>query len=878
MATEDASETKKFSRSVASRLRQEREQRAWTQSEVAERIGTTQINISRWENYITIPSPYYRQKLAELFGKSIQELGFISGSNEESTKEVFTSGALDSHTSLPIWNVPYRRNPFFTGREDILSHLYTVLRDSKVASLTQAHALSGLGGIGKTQIAVEYAYRYRDHYQAIFWVTASTRDALSADFVKLAALAGLPEQHEQDQDIVIRAVKHWLTTNTNWLLILDNVDNLEMIIDFLPMYSTGAVLLTTRLQAMGTVAQSIVVEKMGLDEGVMFLLRRTKVIAPGISLDQAIIESQTQAAEIVAAMDGLPLALDQAGAYIEETRCGLSQYLDLYGTRRKELLMRRGHFPIDHPASVAATWSLSFQQVEQESPVASDLLRLLAFLNPEAIPEEIITSGAAELGPMLGASADDPLQVDAIIELLLRYSLIGRAPEVKSLSIHRLVQVVLRDGMERNTQRLWAERAIRAVNRVFPDFEPQTWERCQRYLPHAQMCAMSSEEYKMAFPEAARLFHEAASYLRMHARYGQAKLMLLRALAIRQQVLEANNLDTARTLNDLGELYLNWGKYQEAKSPLLEALTSRREVLGEEHPDVARTLYNLASLYRTQGDYVQAEPLYLRALHIRETTLGIDHPLVAESYYGLARLYYSQEKYHLAEKLCMQALHIREQHLGDLHPTMASILNVMAKVYQRQNKLDLAEEMNERALRICENISVKDHPQIAMILNNLVEIYHAKGIFQEARPLIARSLSIHEQSLGLEHPYIAYSFSNKAENFFLQGDYVQAESYYKKALAIRERHLTSDHPHTASTYNDLARLYLAIGRYEEAEAFYRKVLSIRERVFGLIHPAVASTLEQYAVLLRKLKRENEADELEAHSCEIRANLLTFESL
>src|SRR5437588_1694117 len=444
MGTEDAFETKKFSTSVASRLRQEREQRAWTQSEVAERIGTTQINISRWENCITIPSPYYRQKLAELFGKSIQELGFISGSNEERTKEVSTSVALDSHTPLPIWNVPYRRNPFFTGREDILSHLYTVLRDSKVASLTQAHALSGLGGIGKTQIAVEYAYHYREHYQAIFWVTASTRDALSADFVKFAALVGLPERHEQDQDIVIRAVKHWLTTNTNWLLILDNVDNLELIIDFLPMYSTGAILLTTRLQAMGTVAQSIVVEKMGLDEGVMFLLRRTKVIAPDASLDQSINESQTQAAEIVAAMDGLPLALDQAGAYIEETRCGLSQYLDLYGTHRKELLLRRGRFPIDHPDSVVATWSLSFQQVEQECLAAADLLRLLAFLNPEAIPEEIITFGAAELGKALSVAANDPLVLDAAIELLLRYSLIRRNSEAKSLTMHRLVQAVLK--------------------------------------------------------------------------------------------------------------------------------------------------------------------------------------------------------------------------------------------------------------------------------------------------------------------------------------------------------------------------------------------------------------------------------------------------
>ena len=875
MGAEDAA--KKFSRSVVSRLKQERERRAWTQSEVAERIGTTQINISRWENGITVPSPYYRQRLGELFGKSVQELDLVPDSSQERSDDESTfPGTPDSRTSsppLPIWNVPYRRNLFFTGREDVLAHLYTVLRSSKAAALTQA--ISGLGGIGKTQIAVEYAYRSHDHYQAIFWVNASTRDALSADFVILAVLLSLPEQHEQDQDIVVRAVKRWLSTHKHWLLILDNVDDLDMIVDFLPMHGRGDVLLTTRLQASGTIAQSIEVEKMGLDEGVTFLLRRTKVIAPGASLDEAMKENQAQAAEIVAVLDGLPLALDQAGAYIEETRCGLSQYLSLYGTRRKELLLRRGRFPVDHPNSVVATWSLSFQHVEQESLAAADLLHILAFLNPEAIPEEIITLGAAELGPVLGEVASDPLKFDKIIELLLSYSLIRRTPEVRSLSIHRLVQAVLKDGMDTDIQRLWAERVIRTVNHAFPDVELQTWERCRRYLPHVQICAMYSEEYTLSFPEAARLFNEAASYLVVHASYEQAERLLLRVLAIRQELLEANHPDTARTLNDLGALYRNQGKYQDAESLLQKALTIRQQVLGTEHPDVAQTLHNLASLYRAQGAYEKAEPFYLQALHIRETTLGVDHPLVAQSYYGLAKLYHSQEKYQQAEELCKQALHMQEQRLGDDHPTIASTLNILAKIYQGQNKLDQAKEMNLRALWIRERTSGEDHPHVAIILNNLVEIYHAEGRYHEAEPLIARSLRIHEQSLGSEHPYMAYSLSNLAENFFLRGDYAQAESNYKKALVIREQNLGFNHPRTASTYHNLARLYSVLERYEEAESFYRKAVSILKQAFGPYHPAVADTLEQYAILLRKLKRESEAFELEVRIQAIRAGQVTL---
>ena len=876
MGADDASAIKKKSMHAASRLKRERELRGWTQSDLAERIGSTQVNVSRWEKGVTVPSPYYRQRLGELFSKNLQELGFVSGSDEEHD-EANSSPDADARTSpsFPtIWSVPYRRNPFFTGREEVLSHLHDALTGGKTAVLTQALAISGLGGIGKTQIAVEYAYRYRHHYQAIFWVTAATHDTLNADFVMLAALLTLPEQHEQKQDIVVGAVKRWLATHGNWLLIVDNVDDPEMVIDFLPVHVLGNILLTTRLQALGTVAHCIEVEKMGLNEGVMFLLRRTRELASDAPLDQATEESRTQAAEIVDALDGLPLALDQAGAYIEETRCGLAQYLALYGTRRKELLLRRGRLPVDHPEPVAATWSLSFQQVEQENAAAADLLHLLAFLDPEAIPEEIITLGAVELGSTLGIAARDPLKIDAILELLLRYSLIRRNPEAKSLSIHRLIQAVLKDGMDQATQRLWAERAIRAVNRAFPSlvdlqggYELRNWKKCQRCLPHVQMCMTYSKEYELSLPEAARLFNEAGAYLTASGGYAQAEKLLLNALELRRRIaetepeIEAGYPDIARTLNDLGELYLNQRKYKEAESRLQEALSIRLLVLGMEHLDVAQTLDHLAGLHRVQGDYRKAELLYKKALDIRETALGTDHPLVAYSYYSLAKLCYALEKYQQGEELCKRAIDIQERHLGN-HPRLAATLHFLTKIYQRQHKLDQAEQMGMRALRIREEASGTNHHHVGTILNSLVEVYHAQRRYSEAKPMIARSLKIHEQSLGPEHPYMAYGFNNLAENFLLQEDYTRAEIYYKKALTVREQSLGVNHPHTASSYYNLAQLYAILGRHEEAALFYGKAFTIREHAFHSDHPTVRNTLRQYAASLRKLNRENEARKLE----------------
>jgi tetratricopeptide (TPR) repeat protein/transcriptional regulator with XRE-family HTH domain len=847
MHPSDSSEGNKISRPL-SRLKQERELRAWTQGEVAEKIGTTQVNVSRWEKGTTSPGPYYRQKLSELFGKSVEELGLILPPIEKA-----------SHS--PIWNVPYRRNPFFTGRVSILDHLHSELQNNKAAALTQAQAISGLGGIGKTQIAVEYAYRYSDTYRALFWVTATSRDSLTSDFMKMAASLDVPKQLEQDQEFVLRAVKRWLSTHDRWLLILDNVDDLELLVDFLPVHSTGNVLITTRLQALGSLAQGIEVEKMGLDEGVVLLLRRARLLAAGADLEHSLEEHREQAVRIVTALDGLPLALDQAGAYIEETHCSLSHYLDLYSTSRKELLRRRGRFPFDHPDSVAITWSISFQKVGDEKLAAADLLHLLAFLDPEAIPEEIISKGAPELSAELEQVADDPLAIDAVIELLLCYSLIRRDSETKLLKIHRLVQAVLKDGIDRETQRVWAERAIRAVNRTFPDVDLETWEECERCLPHVLVCASYLEEYELAFPEAARLCNEAASYLVARARYEQAEAMLLKAQAIRQQVLEANHPDAARTLNDLGALYFDRANYKQAEPLLKEALRIRLEVLGEKHRDVAQTLHNLANLYRAQGAYSKAEPLHLQALNIRLMVLGDDTDrLVAESYYGLAKLCHSQEKFQKAEQYCEQALKIQELRLGANHPRIASTLNMLAKIYQGQHKLDQAKDLNIKALEIRESTSGAEHPHVATITNSLIEIYHAQGKYAEAKLLIEKAFNIHEQTLGLNHPYIAYSFSNMARNYFLRGDYIQAEQFYKKAQDIREQNLGCEHPHTATTYHDLAQLYAVLERFEEAKSFYLKALSIREHTFGLYHPLVANTQQQYVALLRKHVKENEADE------------------
>jgi len=295
---------------------------------------------------------------------------------------------------VPIWNVPFRRNPFFSGRDTVLHTLHQALTRQRTAVLTQVQtqAISGLGGIGKTQTAIEYAYRYRDEYRVVLWAKADSREALSSDFVAIAGVLQLPEKDAQDQSLTVNAIKQWLERSTDWLLILDNADDLPIAQQFLPTTGKGHILLTTRARPMGKIAQRVELDTMEPEEGILLLLRRAGILSPDAPLAAASAVDRAQALQLVAALGGLPLALDQAGAYIEETGSALLRYLELYQTRRQALLRRRSKLPTDHPEPVATTWSLSFQQVEQANPAAAELLRFCAFLHPDAIPEELISN------------------------------------------------------------------------------------------------------------------------------------------------------------------------------------------------------------------------------------------------------------------------------------------------------------------------------------------------------------------------------------------------------------------------------------------------------------------------------------------------------
>ncbi len=340
-------------------LRSERLRHGWSQQELAEKLGTSIVTINRWERGVTEPSPYFRLKLCALFGKSAIELGLLpDDASHMNTSAQASSQASEQSSSNTVIKplLPFHRNALFTGRETTLEHIHALFHDRG----THVVALTGLGGIGKTQIAIEYVYRFRQDYDIIVWLHAEDSTTLTADCTKLLRQLHLLKGDEQQQGQSIEIMQHWLARQRNLLLILDNGEDGRLIQQLLPSFLTGHVLLTTRTQVTGTMAQQVDLKQMTEDESMLLLLRRAKLLSPDTSMSDVAQNIRTTASDISQLLAGLPLALDQAGAYIEETSCSLPDYLERYHQHRKVLLARRGENPMEHPASVVATISYQF--------------------------------------------------------------------------------------------------------------------------------------------------------------------------------------------------------------------------------------------------------------------------------------------------------------------------------------------------------------------------------------------------------------------------------------------------------------------------------------------------------------------------------------
>ena len=788
------------------------------------------------------------------------------------------------------WNVPYERNPFFTGREKLLQNLYQQLNQNYAAALSQIQAISGLGGIGKTQTAVEYAYRYREEYDAVFWVRADTTLELNSGFVAIAQLLNLPQKDAADQDEVLQAVKLWLRRNTNWLLIFDNADRPELVQSFQPKDTQGGhVLLTSRAQDFQDfgITHPIEIETLEPKESLSFLLRRAgreTLISQSSPNENPEVQAASQ---LAIDLGHLPLALEQAAAYILTKKARFQDYLASYQKNRLRRLETTKPRLGNYPDSVATAWTLNFQQVEQTAPASADLLRLSALLHPDAIPFELLTRGGKQLGDSLAETLidaeEDPLVVNELLEPLYAYSLIQIDEIEQTYSIHRLVQEVVRAEIETgNTYHLWLSRTVSAINQLLPDSKKnrieyqdnyKNWPILERLANHGQALFQICQSSAHQSLEAAQLFDYIGTYLRDKSQYSSAEILLQEALAIRTQLLGAKHLDVAKSLNNMAGLYRLQGCDDEAEKLTQQALEIRKQLLGEEHPDVATSLNDLADLYRAQFRHSEAEPLLKKALAMRKRLLGDRHPDVAESLNCLAVLYRNQGRYSEAEPLYQEALKLRKQRLGNEHPDVAASLHHLAALYRIQGRYSEAEPFLKESLAVRKRLLGDSHYRVASSSHKLARLHYEQGRYREAESLYLQAIDIVKYNFGDTHPALASSLTFLAVLYNTEGRYEEAESLLQDALEMLKRLSEDKYSYSvgASLY-PLANLYDKQGRYQEAQQLYLEVIDICKHLFNSEHPDLALGLGALGNLYSKQGYYSKAEPLLQEALTIRKRL------
>ena len=733
------------------------------------------------------------------------------------------------------FNLPFvSLGSLFVGRAEPLDALRAALAGQPTAGV----ALTGLGGIGKTRLAVEYALAHAADYSALLFARASDAATLNAS---LAALAGrdvldLPEKDAHEEAAKVAAVLGWLAAHPTWLMILDNVDDekaVAAVANLIPRLRNGHVIVTARATMLPAALQKLELGVLDEDSATHFLLERTDGEREKAKDDEA------KAREVAREFDGLALALEHAGAYIATERIGFARYLKLWSESRDKLLAWVDPGAAGAERTLATTWATS---VEKLSPESRRLLDRIAVLSAHPIPDSLLD--VAIPGEAAGYDAY------AARGGLFAYSLATRAigEEGQGFVVHRLVQDFAYRAMsdERRAQALLE--ALDWVNAAVPDeaWDVRTWPVLDPLAPHARVVARRADEAGIAEPTA-RLFDRLATLLQWKARYNEAEPLFRRAVAIGENSIEPKDL--AAYLNNLALFLSDTNRLAEAEPLYRRALEIGEKTLGPDHPNVAIRLNNLALLLQATNRLAEAEPLFRRALAIWENSLGQDHPQAAIGLNNLAALLEDMNRLPEAEPLHRRALAIREMCYGPNHPDVAQSLNNLAEVLRTTNRPDDAEPLVRRALAIWEKSLGPDHTQVAAGLNNLANLLRTTNRLGEAEPLFRRALAIREKSYGPDHPDVAQSLNNLAGLLRTTNRLAEAEPLQRRALAIVEASFGPDHPNVARCQWTLGAILKDMNRAAEAEPLYRRALAIFEARLGPDHPNTAGVRAHLAALV-----------------------------
>lgn len=611
--------------------------------------------------------------------------------------------------------------------------------------------MSGLGGVGKTQLAVEYAYRHAHDYDVVWWLRAEEPAQLASDFAELAFALRLRARTDPDQRLAVEAARRWLAQNGGWLLIFDSAREPSHVAPYLAASGAGHVIITSRHASWRGLAIPMALRGLAREDSVSFLLGRS-----GRSDDGS-------AEQLAEALGDLPLALAQAAAYMEESGAPVNLYLELFEKRRHELL-RRSALGETAP-TVATTWDIAFEEAQSRSPAAGELLRLASFLAADDIPREGLAPGAEHLPHALAEAVNDPFVLDEAIAALRRCSLVEA--QESTLSVHRLVQAVVRDRLPDEDYAMWAEAAVRVVYEgLSADLEEGGTGSPDRgrFLPHVRPAADHAEAAGVAREVTEQLLIRAAKFQLETGAFVASRDLLEKALSIAEDIHGADHAHVATILTKLSRV-LGELDEPEALTYAERALAIDIALYGEDHSSVARDYNNIAKVLRKRRDLAGAILNVERALAIDERLFGADDPELIPRLNDLGFLRRVKGDLDGARQVLESALARGEAAWGPDHADLGSLLgnlaDVLPELAERERRagnvatararLEEARGLLERAVAIGEATYGPNHYVVSMRRNNLGLLLRDLGDIAGAFREITRALEIMKNEVGVGH-------------------------------------------------------------------------------------------------------------------------------
>jgi tetratricopeptide (TPR) repeat protein len=718
---------------------------------------------------------------------------------------------------IALSNLP-SRNRNFTGREAILATLATRFGDPTAASAPVGQVLYGLGGVGKTQLALEYAHRHRADYDVVWWVAAEEGTTVAAELAALARRLGVAEV--ADQADMIDALWSELRDGIRWLLVFDNAEHRDHLEPYWPPIG-GHVLVTSRDPHWAGLADTFQVGVLNRAESVAFLQSRVDADAAATG-------------DLADALGDLPLALEQAAAYVGQTKITVAAYVGLVRDRLPDVLHRGEPFAYKEP--VATTWSIALDELSSGAPAAAELLTLCAMLAPDDIPRDLPVHRATELPDRLRQAVADQLTYADAVGALVRFSLASADDD--SLSVHRLVQAVVRKRAGSTDEPLWAARAVRLIAGEFPFAinEPASWPGCERLLPHALAVAAHAERLGVEPERTAELLTAAGSYLVERFRLKDAAGAFQRALTIDESEHGSQHPLVALDLGYLATVAQAAGELREARGYLERVVAITSAAYGPDHAAVAEARNSFGRTLQNLGEWPAARTELEKALEIFMQIFAPDDLRIAAVRNTLGGVLQDLGDLAGARDQLEQALAVNEAALGPDDPAVASIRGNLGRVLQQMGETDAARAELERARDIDERRYGPDHPRFAVDLNNLGRLLHDLGDLAGARRMLERALEIDEEALGAGRYQVAMRANNLGGVLQDLGDVDGARGNYERALTIIERSFGPQHRTLAGIRGNLGTLLKQAGDEAGAREQFALAVDITTAALGPDHP------------------------------------------